>query len=83
MQLTIEHGLQSVTVARPDGTTVGALLADPNIRAVVGFGEHVTPVVDGATVEDTFVLTDGDTVTLQSRAATKAHLNWLSVDTSV
>lgn len=72
MQLTISHGMQSVTVSRPDGTTVGALLTDPNIRAVVGFGENVTPIVEGATVENSYVLEDGDEITLQGRAATKA-----------
>lgn len=72
MQLTIQHGMQSVTVNRPEGTTVGALLADANIKAVVGFGDAVTPVVEGATVESSFELSDGDTITLQAKAATKA-----------
>ena len=72
MQLTIEHGMQSVTISRPEGTTIGALLADPNIKAVVGFGENVTPVVEGSTVDSSYTLEDGDTVTLQGRAAVKA-----------
>lgn len=72
MQLTIEFGMQSVTVSRPEGTTVGALLQDPNIKAVVGFGEGVTPIVEGATVDNSYALEDGDTVTLQARAAVKA-----------
>jgi hypothetical protein len=72
MQLTIDHGMQSVTISRPEGTTVGALLADANIKAVVGFGENVTPIVDGSTVESSYTLQDGDTVTLQGRAAVKA-----------
>jgi len=72
MQLTIEHGLQSVTIARPEGTTVGALLQDANIKAVVGFGDAVTPIVDGSTVDNSYELTDGDTITLQARAAVKA-----------
>jgi hypothetical protein len=72
MQLTIEHGMQSVTIARPEGTTVGALLQDPNIKAVVGFGDAVTPIVDGSTVDNSYELSDGDTITLQARAAVKA-----------
>jgi hypothetical protein len=72
MQITIEHGLQSVTVNRPEGTTVGALLGDANIKAVVGFGEAVTPIISGATVDSSYALEDGDTVTLQAKAAVKA-----------
>jgi hypothetical protein len=72
MQLTIEHGMQSVTINRPEGTTIGALLQDPNIKAVVGFGDAVTPIVEGATVDNSYALQDGDTVTLQGRAAVKA-----------
>jgi hypothetical protein len=72
MQITIEHGMQSITVSRPEGTTVGALLADPNIRAVAGFGENVTPIIEGAVVDQSYSLADGETVSLQARAATKA-----------
>jgi sulfur carrier protein ThiS len=72
MQLTIEHGMQSSTVSRPEGTTVGNLLSDPNIRAVVGAGENVTPVVEGSVVDHNYVLQEGDTVTLQARADVKA-----------
>lgn len=72
IQLTIEHGMQSVTVSRPEGTTVGNLISDPNIKAVVGFGENVTPIVEGASVDHAYVLEEGDTVTLQARAAVKA-----------
>lgn len=72
MQITVEHGLQSVTVTRPDGTTVGQIMNDPNIRAVVGSGENVTALVEGAAVDTAYVLEDSDTVTLQGKAAVKA-----------
>lgn len=72
MQITIEHGMQSVTVSRPEGTTVGSLISDPNIKAVVGFGENVTPIIEGSAVDMSYPLEDGDSVTLQGRAAVKA-----------
>lgn len=72
MQITILHGLQSVTVDRPEGTTVGALIADPNTKALLGYGENVTPIVSGAAVDTGYALVDGDEITLQARAATKA-----------
>jgi hypothetical protein len=72
MQITIEHGMQSVTLSRPEGTTVGNIIGDSNIKAVVGFGDNVTPIVEGSTVDNTYALQDGDTVTLQAKAAVKA-----------
>lgn len=72
MQITIEHGMQSVTVTRPEGTTVGNLVNDPNIKAITGHGENVSPVVEGSVVDNTYAVQDGDTVTLQARAAVKA-----------
>jgi hypothetical protein len=72
MQITISYGMQSVTVDRPEGTTVGALMADPNIKAVVGFTENSVPLIGGATVDSGYVVQDGDEVALQARAATKA-----------
>lgn len=72
MQITITYGMQSVTVDRPSGTTVGALLADPNIRAVVGFTENSVPLIEGSTVDTGYVVQDGEEISLQARAATKA-----------
>jgi hypothetical protein len=64
--------MQSVTVDRPEGTTVGTLVNDPNIKAIVGHGENAVPVVEGATVDNTYVLEEGDEIVLQARAAVKA-----------
>lgn len=61
-----------MTVERPSGTTVGSLIADPNTKALLGYGENVTPIVEGAAVDTGYALADGDEVTLQARAATKA-----------
>lgn len=73
MQVTVRYGMQSVTLERPEGTTVGTLVTDPNTKAVLGFGENVVPVVEGATVEHSFPLSESDEVTLQPRAATKGN----------
>jgi hypothetical protein len=72
MQITITHGMQSVTITRPEGTTVGSIVNDANIRAVVGSGENVTPLVEGSAVDLSYVLEEGDEVTLQGKAAVKA-----------
>jgi hypothetical protein len=72
MRITVEHGLQSSTVERPEGTTVGSIINDQHLRAVLGSSENVTALVEGAVVDNGYVLEEGDTVTLQGRAATKA-----------
>lgn len=72
MQITISHGMQSVSVERPEGTTIGALLADANIRAILKHSENVVPVVEGAIVDSGYTLEEGDEVVLQAKAAVKA-----------
>jgi hypothetical protein len=74
IRITVTYGMQSVTVERPEGTTVGALVNDNNLKAVIGYGENVTPVVEGATVDLGYACEDGDEVILQARAATKARV---------
>lgn len=71
MQITLRYGMNAVTLERPEGTTVGSLVSDANTKAVLGFGENVTPVVEGAAVEPSFVLGHEDEVLLQPRASTK------------
>ena len=72
MQVTLKYGMQNVTLERPEGTTVGALVNDQNAQAILGYGpDNVVSMVEGAAVEPTFTLGEADEVILQPRAATK------------
>lgn len=71
MTVTVRYGMNTVQLDRPDGTTVGSLVKDANAKAVLGFGDNVVPVVEGASVGHEFVLGDQDEVIFQPRAAQK------------
>lgn len=71
MEITLRYGLNTVKLERPLGITVGTLIRDNNARAVLGYGENVVPVVEGATVGPEFVLGEQDEVIFQPRAAQK------------
>lgn len=55
-----------------DGATVGEVLSNPNHRAVLGFPESCNAVVDGVTLQNDDVLSDGDEVIIEKQAAKKA-----------
>lgn len=72
MTLTIKFGcVNQVTVERPEGTTVGAIKRDSNLKAVLGFGEAVDAIVDDHVQPDTTTLADGDTVELVTSVTSK------------
>lgn len=71
MTISVRYGMNTVQLDRPEGTTVGALLADNNAKAVLGYGDNVVPVVEGASVGQEFILGEQDEVVFQPRAATK------------
>jgi len=71
MQVSLKYGMNSVTLDKPEGTTIGHLLGDANTKALLGFGDNVVPTVEGSVVEHGFALSDEDEVVLQPKAATK------------
>lgn len=54
------------------GTTVGSVLSDRNLQASLGFGGNVQAVVDGQVQQSNSPLTDGDVVTIETKANSKA-----------
>lgn len=55
-----------------EGTTVGTILADRNLKAVLGFGDNVQAVIDGQVQPTSAPIGDGDVVTIETRANSKA-----------
>lgn len=47
MQITIRYGLNTVTREYADGTTIGTILADPNVKAGLGFSDNVRALANG------------------------------------
>lgn len=73
IEVTLKYGLtREITREVENGITIGELLADPNNRAVLGYGENVVAVIDGQTVSRTDGVVDGDTIVIEQQAASKA-----------
>lgn len=71
MNITVRYGMNAVQLDRPEGTSVGSLLKDANAQAVLGYGDNVVAVVEGASVGHEFLLGEADEVVFQPRAAQK------------
>lgn len=73
MQVTINFGVgNSITKSYPVGTTVSQVLGDSNLKAVLGYGENVTAVIDGVRQPGTAELSDGDAIQVETSVGCKA-----------
>ncbi|HYF36598.1 MAG TPA: hypothetical protein VD994_14985 [Prosthecobacter sp.] len=73
MVTTVSYGAFNTSTREvPAGTTIGALRADRNLKAVLGYGDNVDFTVDGVAQPDSTVLHDGDKVSVVTKAACKA-----------
>lgn len=73
MQVTIRFGLANeLTKDVPEGTSVGTLIHDRSIASALGYGSNVQAVVDGVVQSDNSPLSDGDVVTIETKANSKA-----------
>lgn len=70
-QITINYAGNPIT-RNVSETTVGALLANANYQAALGFGPNVTAKIDGVVQAPTARLVDGDVVYIEDRASSKA-----------
>lgn len=71
MQVTTKYGVQSVTRTLPDPVTVGDLVRDPNLKAVLGFGDNVRVLIAGIEQPLDVELHDGATVVIETKTNTK------------
>jgi molybdopterin converting factor small subunit len=72
IQVTAKYGAtRSVQSSVESGTTVEEL-ADSNIGEVLQLPESYTATINGSVVDGNTVLRDGDTVSFEKRAASKA-----------
>lgn len=61
-----------LTKGFPEGTRVSQLLSNQSVKATLGFGDNVQAVVNGSILAVNTVLDDGDVVTIESKANSKA-----------
>jgi hypothetical protein len=73
MEVTLKYGLtKQITIEISSNTTLGDILRNPNNKAVLGYPESVTGVVDGVTLGQNDYPADGDVIVLEKQAAAKA-----------
>ncbi len=71
--ITIKHGLSgSITKSVAPNTTVGDVIHDQAVKAVLGYGENITVLCDGEALSLTEAVSDGDTLYVEKQAAAKA-----------
>lgn len=71
--VTLNFGLSnSVTRSFPAGTTLGQVLSNSSLQAVLGFGGNVVGKIDGVIQDPGHRLVDGDEIDIETKANTKA-----------
>ncbi len=73
MQITIRYGLEQTTKTVADGTTVGQVTSDANLRAVLGFGDNVRALLNGVQMTSDVQIPNGATLVLETACNTKAN----------
>lgn len=76
VSVTIKHGIsRQHKMDVPGSTTVGQIIQDPDIRAVLAYGENVKAIVNGRTISETTAVNDiGDdpVISIENQSNTKA-----------
>ena len=69
--VTVNYGLErSITTVVPAGSTIEFVL--DKVRAALGFGSNVKALIDGAAQPHTGSVADGDTISVETAANSKA-----------
>lgn len=73
IKVTVKYGLtRSVTIEKEIPVSIGDILCDENVMAVLGAPESVMAVINGVAVGDDHYVNDGDVIQLEKQAAQKA-----------
>lgn len=71
--VTLKSGLNSLSVDVPEGTTVGAILGNPNYAAALGYdSSNVEGVLNGVVAGSGATVYGGDVLLAQKKAHSKA-----------
>jgi hypothetical protein len=74
MQVTVKYGIEKIEKNVNEGTTVGQLIGDPNIRAVFGCGDNVRALINGVEMGTDVRVPANATVVFETRCNSKATL---------
>jgi sulfur carrier protein ThiS len=72
-RVTINFGLSNTVEKQfPENTTIGDVLANSGLRAVLGFGDNAVAKIDGSVQPNGADISDGDVIDIEVKAQTKA-----------
>ena len=72
MTVTIKYGLETISRTVPEGTTIGHLVSDQNLKAVLGFGDNVRALINGIEMSRDVQVPYGSLVSLETACNSKA-----------
>lgn len=73
MQVKIRYGTgNEVSKDFPAGTTLGCILNNSTIRAVLGYGRNVQGIIGGVPQSDSLVPPDGAEISVTEKSCSKA-----------
>ena len=73
MQVTVKFGSDVYTRSYAEGTTIGQVLNDVDLKAVTGWGDNVRGTVSGVEQPPNAIAPSGGTIVVETRANTKAN----------
>ncbi len=62
---------ETITRSYPDGTTVGGVMADRELKLVLGWGDNVRATIQGVEQPTTALVPDGATIVMETKANQK------------
>ena len=71
-KITVRYGSEQRDVHVSSGATVGAIIADNSTKIILGYGDNVKALINGVEMSGDTVPSDGDEITIETRANQKA-----------
>ena len=71
--ITVQFGGQKEARQYPAGSTIGTVLHDQDLKAVMGFSDNVRALVGGVEQPNAAQLSDGMSIFVEMRANSKAN----------
>ena len=65
-------GVRETSLSLSEGTSMGEILSSSAYRSEIGFSESSTPFVNGSPVQNGYTFQDGDDVSFERKASSKA-----------
>lgn len=72
MQVQVRFGSETLSRVFPEGTTIGAIIGDYELKVLAGWGDNVRALVAGVEQSPTAIAPDGGTIVVETRANSKA-----------